>query len=136
MRAEYVAGFTVAEGCFTSTGDPPRFAFTVALGANDADTCEALAAFFGVGRVYRYPRRSPHHDDVAIYTVQRRGDLLEVIVPFMDTHLPTSGKRRQFDGWRSALLASSGYSPAAAGSSGTIDSQSTREASDHSRSSS
>ena len=136
MRAEYVAGFTVAEGCFTSTGTPPRFAFTVALGARDLDTCEGLAAFFDVGRVYRYARRAPTHDDVVIYTVQKRGELVEGVVPFMDRYLPASQKRKQYESWRDALLERLPHSPEAVrmGSSGTIVSQSTREASDQRRS--
>ena len=138
MRPEFVAGFTVAEGSFTRSGDPPRCAFTIALGARDAGTCDALAAFFGVGRVYRYPRRADHHDDVAIFTVQDRPSLLSVIVPFMDEYLPASRRREQYEGWREALLAPRTYSPEAVrkGSSGTIVSQSIREASDHRRSSS
>ena len=136
LRPEYVAGFTIAEGCFASTGAPPRFAFTVALGARDAATCDALRAFFGVGHVYRYPRRSPTHDDVAIFTVQSRHDLWRVVVPFMDAHLPACEKRRQYERWRAALEERRAHSPAAAGSSVTSDSQSTREASDHRRSSS
>lgn len=138
MRPEFVAGFAVAEGCFTTTGEPARWAFTVALGARDGETCDAMAAFFGVGHVYRYPRRADHHDDVAIFTVQDRRSLVEVIVPFMDEYLPASRRRVQYERWRQELLAPRPYSPAAvrSGSSGTIDSQSMRAASDHRRSSS
>jgi hypothetical protein len=102
MRPEFVAGLVVAEGCFTGDGDR-RFAFTMSLGAIDADLCDRLAAFFEVGHVYRYPRRQPHHDDVAVFTVQSRDELLRVIVPFMAEHLPPSVKRRQFDAWRRRL---------------------------------
>lgn len=104
MRPEFVAGFTVAEGSFTSSGDPPRFAFTVALGAEDTAMCDALRAYFAVGRRYQYARRKAHHDDVSIFTVQSRRELLEVIVPFMDAYLPSSGRRRQYDVWRAKLV--------------------------------
>ena len=137
MRPEFVAGVIVAEGCFTSSGDPPRHRFTVALGSKDAETCEALAGCFGVGRVYRYPRREPHHDDVVIFTVQDRRSLVDVVVPFMDAYLPPSLRRSQFERWRTSLLerrSPKAHSPAAAGNSVTSDSQSMREASDHRRS--
>ena len=131
MRPEFVAGFVVAEGCFVRTGSPPRHAFTIGLGAADADLCEALWRFFGVGNVYRYPPRRAGHDGTAIFTVQRRRDLLDVIVPFFDASLPPSRKLDQFTHWRASLW---GYSPEASGSSAAIASQSSFGASDHSRS--
>lgn len=132
LRPEFVAGFTAAEGTFVAHSGGRRCAFTIGLGSVDADLADRLAEFFGVGRVYRYPRRRPHHDDVVIYTVQSKRDLVEVVVPFMDLHLPPSHKRTQYEDWRAALLAA--YSPAAAGSSVTSSAQSTGEASDQRRS--
>lgn len=132
MRPEFVAGLVVAEGCFTGDGQRRR-SFTVSLGALDAELCASLRTFFGVGHTYHYPRRQPHHDDVVIFTVQARRELLEVVVPFMDRYLPPSAKRQQYRAWRHGLRAF-GYSPAAAGSSVTRVAQSTGEASDQRRS--
>jgi len=137
VRNEFVAGFVAAEGSFTSSGGGRRFAFTVALAATDGRTCDRLAEHFGVGRVYRYARREPHHDDVAIFSVQSKRELLRVVVPFMDEHLPPSNKRRQYEAWRDELVrdaAGAAYSLAAAGSSVTNEAQSTGDASDHRRS--
>lgn len=133
MRPEFVAGFVVAEGCFVRSGSPPRHAFTVGLGASDADLCFALRRFFAVGNVYCYPPRRAGHDGTAIFTVQRRRDLVDVIVPFFDVWLPTSRKLDQFRAWRASLLGAR-YSPDASGSSAAMASQSSVEASDHSRS--
>ena len=38
------------------------------------------------------------------FIVRRMRDLVEVIVPFMDEHLPPSYKRDQYEVWRTALL--------------------------------
>jgi hypothetical protein len=132
IRPEFVAGFVVAEGCFVRTGVPPRHAFTVGLGAVDGRLCWELQRFFGVGRVDRHPPRRTGHDGTAIFTVQRRRDLLEVIVPFFDGWLPPSRKQAQFRAWRASLA--DRYSPDASGRSAAIASQSSFEASDHSRS--
>ena len=131
LHPAFVAGFVVAEGCFVGRAGGRRFALTVALAAIDAATCQRLAGFFGVGRVYRYARRQPHHDDVAIFSVQSLPELRDVVVPFCDEHLPPSAKRDRYLEWRAALRA---YSLAAAGSSVTRVSQSTGEASDQRRS--
>lgn len=103
--AEQVAGFVAAEGTFTWDEAPARFAFAVALGASDADTCELLHEFFGVGHVRWYPRREAHYDDEVVFVVRRLRDLVEIVVPFMDEHLRPSYKRTQYDVWRRSLLA-------------------------------
>jgi hypothetical protein len=115
MGPEFVAGFVVAEGSFARTGRPSRH------------------AFFGVGHVYRYPPRRPGTQGAAIFTVQRRRDLVEVVLPFLDTYLPPSRKLRQYTAWRASLLAGR-YSPDASGRSAAIASQSSLGASDHNRS--
>jgi hypothetical protein len=104
--AAFVAGFVAAEGCCTSapTSRGRRFAFRVALASVDAEVCHLLHAFFGVGSVRTYARRRPHHDDECVFAVQGRRDLVEVVVPFLDAHLPPSHKRDQYEAWRAALL--------------------------------
>lgn len=105
MRGPHVAGFVAAEGCFTvPKRGRPSFTFSVALGAVDADMCHALHEFFGVGHVRYYPRRKAHYDDEVIFSVRKMSDLIEVIVPFMDEHLPPSFKRSQYEAWRSHLV--------------------------------
>lgn len=103
--ASFIAGFVAAEGTFTQTGSNAKvFRFAVALGATDAASCFELQAFLGVGHVSFSPRRKPHHDDNVMYAVQAQQELLEVIVPFIDAHLPESYKRRQYLAWRVDLL--------------------------------
>jgi hypothetical protein len=110
--AELVGGFVAAEGTFVTTsvdggrnGHRPSFTFAVALGATDTDMCELMRSVLGVGHVRTYPRRSPHFDDECVFAVRAFADLLDVIVPFMDEHLPPSHKRTQYLAWRAQLLA-------------------------------
>lgn len=103
--ASFLAGFVVGEGCFTQTGERKVvFRFAVALGATDRGMCELFAASLGVGHVYFSPRRKPHYDDEVTFTVQSQKELVEVIVPFMDEHLPESYKRVQYLEWRAKLF--------------------------------
>lgn len=104
--AAWIGGFVAAEGCFVRGVLPTkeRFTFQVGLGAADTPTCELLRAFFGVGRIVTYSRRRPHYDDEVAFVVTRQCDLIEVVVPFMDEHLPPSHKQIQYEAWRSDLL--------------------------------
>lgn len=102
MSPGAVAGFVAGEGCFTATSR--RFAFSVGLGRVDRGMCEALQHFFGCGSIVDSPRRKPHYDDESTYIVRSLPALLEIVVPFMDEHLPPSYKRIQYESWRAALL--------------------------------
>lgn len=79
--------------------------FSVGLSATDASVCDAFRAFLGAGRLVRYRRRRPHYDDEVAFVVTRMRDLVEVVVPFMDAHLPDSHKRVQYEVWRADLFA-------------------------------
>jgi hypothetical protein len=100
--AEFVGGFVAAEGCFTQSGD--RFRFGIGLGATDEGMCELVRALLGVGHLARSPRRRAHFDDEVQFAVQATRELVEVVVPFMDAHLPPSYKREQYLDWRVRLL--------------------------------
>ena len=100
----FLAGFVAAEGCFSGLADGSRFVFEVGLGASDRAMCEALRDFLGVGHIYDHPRRRLHHDDQSTLMVQSLRELLYIVVPFMDAHLPPSYKREQYLAWRARLL--------------------------------
>ncbi len=103
-EAAWLAGFVAAEGTFTQAGSPPTFSFCVGLGASDSESCIRLHEFFGVGSIHFSPRRKPHFDNEIQFSVRALPDLINVIVPFMDEHLPSSYKRRQYLQWREKLL--------------------------------
>ncbi len=102
--AVFIGGFVAAEGNFRSAGYPPKFTFAVGLGATDLQICEDLRVFFGVGSVHWRPRRRAHYDDEVTFQVRSRRHLLDVVVPFMDDHLPPSHKRQQYLEWRHELV--------------------------------
>lgn len=102
--ASFVGGFVAAEGSFTVSGQPSSFTFAVGLGALDERTCQALLSFLGVGRLIAFPRRKSHYDDELCFAVRSLPALVEVVVPFMDEHLPPSYKRTQYEAWRARLL--------------------------------
>lgn len=110
MNGPFVAGIVAAEGSFTRSGDR-RFRFAVHVALDDVGLCHALAVFFGVGRVYSYPRRRPHYKDEAVYVVQSLPELAAVVAPFMDRHLPPGERRTQFELWRLELAAYLGRNP-------------------------
>jgi hypothetical protein len=110
--ADGLGGVVAAEGTFTVAHieradgtSRPSFTFAVMLGAIDRATVELFAQYLGVGRVRTYPRRQEHHDDSVVFAVRAFGELIDVVVPFMDEHLPPSHKRRQYLAWRHQLLA-------------------------------
>lgn len=99
---DFLGGFVAAEGTLVHTGR--RFAFRVSLGAQDAATCEMFLACLRVGSISTAPRRTAHYDDEVSYAVQSLRELVEVVVPFLDEHLPASYKRQQYLAWRAELL--------------------------------
>lgn len=103
LLASFLGGFVAAEGCFTGNGSR-RFRFNVGLGATDADMCDVFAATLAVGHIVRSQRRKAHYDDEVQFTAQSVRELVEVVVPFMDAHLPPSYKRTQYLEWRARLL--------------------------------
>jgi hypothetical protein len=102
--ANFLGGFVAAEGCFTAAPGGLRYRFSIGLGAVDAGMCAAFLSLFGCGRVRQYGRRRPHYDDEVVFAVQSKRDLVEVVLPFMDAHLPASYKRSQYLAWRAQLL--------------------------------
>jgi hypothetical protein len=102
--AAFVGGFVAAEGSFTISGRPPSFTFAVGLGALDKGMCQGLQSFLGVGHLTAFARRRVHYDDEVCFAVRSLRDLVEVVVPFMDEHLPPSYKRIQNETWRARLL--------------------------------
>jgi hypothetical protein len=93
--ATFLGGFLAAEGCFSGSSKGNRFILEVGLGASDREMCELLHSFLGIGHVYDSARRKPHHDDEAVFHATALRELLDVVLPFMDAHLPASYKRKQ-----------------------------------------
>jgi hypothetical protein len=112
ITAGWVVGFVDGEGCFSigfvrqpdragragyRTGYQVVHRFVVTQGAASAAALEELQEFFGVGRVYRNRRHDNHREDLLQYRVERRVDLLEVVIPFFERHPLRTAKRADFE---------------------------------------
>jgi hypothetical protein len=108
----WIVGFVDGEGCFSigfvrqpnrlarvgyKTGYQVVHRFVVTQGASSVAALEELHEFFGVGRIYRNRRHDNHREDLMQYRVERRNDLLEVIIPFFERHPLRSAKRADFE---------------------------------------
>ncbi|HEX5265252.1 MAG TPA: LAGLIDADG family homing endonuclease [Acidimicrobiales bacterium] len=102
--ASFVGGLIAGEGTFVCTGRRPSFTFSIRLGAADGDLLREVKEFFGCGTLHWYPRRKAHYDDEMVFQVRRLADLVGVVVPYMDEHLPPSYKRLQYEAWRDKLV--------------------------------
>ena len=108
----WVTGFVDGEGCFSigfvrqpdrvnrkgyRTGYQVTHDFVVVQGARSAGVLHELREFFGVGRVYINTRHDNHRGNMHLYSVHRRSDLLEVVIPFFRRHPLRTSKASDFD---------------------------------------
>jgi hypothetical protein len=118
ITADWVVGFVDGEGCFSigfvrqpdrasRKGYKTRYQvshrFAVVQGARGRRCLEELEEFFGVGAVSINRRYDNHKEHLHRYGVQRRDDLLNVIVPFFRRHPLRTSKRDDFEGFAQSL---------------------------------
>ncbi len=113
LRQEgWVIGFVDGEGCFSiglvrqyggggrvgyRTGYQVSHELAVTQGAQSVSCLHELQSFFGVGQVLPNRRYDNHREHMFRYTVRRRTDLLDVIIPFFRTHPMHSTKQENFE---------------------------------------
>ena len=112
IQLGWVLGFVEGEGCFSvgfvrqpnrlnrrgyRTGYQVVHRFAVTQGASSAACLEELHGFFGVGRVYVNRRHDNHREDLHQYRVERREELLEMIIPFFRQHPLRTSKKADFE---------------------------------------
>lgn len=119
VSADWIVGFTDGEGCF-SIGfykqpdilDPKRpfgrrkgyragyqvaAEYTVMQGERSKSILKQFLRFFGVGSIYINRRYDNHKGHLYRYTVSRRADLKNVIIPFFQKHPLKTAKRKDFE---------------------------------------
>jgi hypothetical protein len=112
LRQEgWVIGFVDGEGCFSiglvrQNGGPGRSGYktgyqvshelAVTQGAQSVSCLYELRDFFGVGQVLHNKRYDNHREHMYRYTVRRRADLLDVIIPFFRSHPMHTTKQQNF----------------------------------------
>src|SRR6478609_6679144 len=124
INTGWVIGFVDGEGCFSigfnrqsrregrsgyKTGYQVSHRFAVTQSASSAVCLEELHGFFGVGRIARNARQDNHREDLLQYRVDRRADLVEVVIPFFRDHPLRTAKRYDFEAFaRCVELVSAG----------------------------
>jgi hypothetical protein len=108
----WVIGFVDGEGCFSigfvrqpdranrrgyRTGYQVSHRFAVTQGVKSIACLERLESFFGVGRIFINRRHDNHREDLAQFIVERRADLVDVIIPFFRDSPMLSSKQRDFE---------------------------------------
>src|SRR5262249_758086 len=112
IKLGWVLGFVDGEGCFSisfvkqpdrqgrrgyRTGYQAAHRFVVTQGKRSLECLYELRDFFGIGEVYCNKRFDNHKEDLYMYYVQRRRDLLDVIIPFFRFHRLHSAKHQDFE---------------------------------------
>ena len=108
----WVIGFVDGEGCFSiglvrqpdrvsrkgyKTGFQVSHEFSVTQGAKSVSCLRDLREFFGVGSVLINTRYDNHREHLYRYAVRARDELLEVVIPFFQTHQLRTAKRTDFE---------------------------------------
>jgi hypothetical protein len=114
----WVIGFVDGEGCFSiglvrqpsrpgrsgyTTGYQVSHDFVVTQGASSVACLQDLCEFFGVGKVYVNRRHDNHREHLHRYSVCRREDLLERIIPFFRQYPLRTVKRFDFEKFASCV---------------------------------
>ena len=116
MQIGWIVGFVDGEGCFSigfikqpdrneptrirrgyATGYQVAHEFAVVQGARSIGSLKKLKSFFGVGAIYINRRHDNHKEDLFRYTVTRREDLLNVIIPFFKENKMLTLKQTDFE---------------------------------------
>ena len=115
IKVGWILGFVDGEGCFSINFikqseriDPKRirrgyrlgiqvaYEFSVTQGVSSKSSLEELKKFFGVGKLYLNKRYDNHKEHLYRYTVRRRRELLDVIIPFFEKHALRTNKLKNF----------------------------------------
>jgi LAGLIDADG endonuclease len=112
IKIGWITGFVDGEGCFSihfvrqphrlrrrgyKTGYQVAHEFAVTQGARSVECLHMLRRFFGVGNVYLNQRHDNHKEHLYRFSVARRNDLIETIIPFFQRHTLRTAKQTDFD---------------------------------------
>jgi hypothetical protein len=111
IKIGWIVGFVDGEGCFSihivrqperanrrgyRTGFQVAHQFVVTQGAKSVSCLHMLKDFFGVGRVYINRRLDNHKEDLYVFVVAKRSDLLRTIIPFFQQYPLRTSKELDF----------------------------------------
>src|SRR5690606_5338709 len=107
-----LGGLVAAEGSFyisrlrpdRADGTPrQRFVFQLTMSQRDRSLVESLHSFLGVGTITNRAPRSSRWQPTVTLTISGRRSHHTATIPFAETYLLPSAKRRQFEAWRDSL---------------------------------
>ena len=90
---QWTVGFVDGEGCFSISvvrnagcrlGWQVQHEFSVTQAASSRPALELLIEVFGCGSIIENNRHDDHHEPLMRFSVKRRSDLVEVVVPFFE----------------------------------------------------
>ena len=112
LEIGWIVGFVDGEGCF-SVGfikQPDRKTrkgyklgiqvwceFAVTQGESSLESIKRMQEFFGVGSIYLNRRYDNHKEHMYRYTVRKRSEIREVIIPFFQQYQLRTAKRGNFE---------------------------------------
>ena len=109
---QWIVGFVDGEGCFSISvvrnpgcrlGWQVQHEFSVTQAATSRSAIDLLLEEFGCGSVIENRRHDNHHESLLRFSVKRRRDLLEVVVPFFEEHPLRTAKHSDFVRFASVL---------------------------------
>jgi hypothetical protein len=103
---QWVVGFVDGEGCFSISvvqnhvcrlGWQVQHEFSVTQAAPSRPALLELVEFFGCGRMIESERKDNHRHRLLRYSVKRRSELVERIIPFFEEHPLMTAKKTDFE---------------------------------------
>jgi hypothetical protein len=110
--AQWVVGFVDGEGCFSIAvvrnrvcrlGWQVQHEFSVTQSELSRSALELLGEVFGCGGIIENRRHDNHRYPLLRFSVKRRVDLVERVVPFFEERPLITAKAQDFDRFRTAL---------------------------------
>ncbi len=118
----WIVGFVDGEGCFsvnfvkqTNRQESTRIRkgykigyqiaheFSVVQGEKSLEVLKMLKDFFGVGNIYVNRRYDNHKENLYRYTVSKRSDLIDTIIPFFDSNRLKTSKQNDFEFFKQCM---------------------------------
>jgi len=103
---QWAVGFVDGEGCFSISvvrnpgcrlGWQVQHEFSVTQAASSRPALELLIEVFGCGRIVEQARHDNHREPLCRFSVKRRLDLVERVVPFFEERPLRTAKRADFE---------------------------------------
>ena len=103
---QWVVGFVDGEGCFSIAvvrnracrlGWQVQHEFSVTQAASSRMALEVLQQHFGCGHLIENRRNDNHREPLMRYSVKRRANLIERVIPFFEEHPLVTAKQADFE---------------------------------------